>query len=271
MHWSCSQKTKSMLSNFISREKQQFDKRIHEIDLFRGFLIILVMFDHFMWCLSFYIFHHQNPELVWYMNSELRKVIREVVLCAFMFTCGISCFLSRNNKRRGLLLLALVIAIAVVTHLLQLLPLFDNRVIIIDFNILGVIALSILVFSLVEKRRSVDICLVIFALIAFYSFLIIKPVDSSETYNPFLNVLYPFTDPVKGKNVADYLPLFPYIIFLFLGVLFSRQYYVNKISLFKKKGNWERPICLLGRHTLIVYVLQEIILTGLCMLIGLAF
>ena len=258
-----------MLSNFIAREKQQFDKRIHEIDLFRGFLIILVMFDHFMWCLSFYIFHHQNPELVWYMNSELRKAIREVVLCAFMFTCGISCFFSRNNKKRGLLLLSLVIAIVLVTHLLQLIPIFDTRVVIIDFNILGVIALSILAFSLVEKRKTADICLVIFALVVFYSFLIIKPVDSTQTYNPFLNVLYPFTDPVKSKDVADYLPLFPYIVFLFLGAIFARLYYKDRVSLFKKKGNWERGICFLGRHTLFIYIIHEVLFTLIFMLIGL--
>lgn len=258
-----------MLTNFITRERAQFDKRIHEIDFFRGCLIFLVIFDHLMWFISFYIFHHTNSAFAWYINSDIRYVVRLVVLCAFMFTCGISCYLSRNNRKRGLLLAGLCIAITLVTHLLQLLPVFDNRVIVIDFNILGVITLSILAFSLIEKRRNVDVCLVIFALILFYSFLILKPTDSTQEYNPFLNILYPFTDPVKNHNVADYLPLFPYIIFLFLGVLFARKFYVNKTSIISKKGSWERGICFLGRHTLFIYIAHEILFTLIFMLIGL--
>ena len=255
--------------HLLKINKEAFDKRIHEIDLFRGFLICLVIFDHLMWFINYYICHNNSPFLNWYWTSDLRFVVRQIVLMLFLFTCGISCFFSRNNKKRGLLLLSLVIAIVLVTHLLQLLPIFDTRVVIIDFNILGVIALSILAFSLVEKRKTADICLVIFALVVFYSFLIIKPVDSTQTYNPFLNVLYPFTDPVKSKNVADYLPLFPYIIFLFLGVIFARQFYNNRESLFKKKGNWERGICFLGRHTLFIYIVHEVLFTLIFMLIGL--
>ena len=31
-----------------------FEKRIHEIDLFRGFLILLVIMDHLFWAFSYF-------------------------------------------------------------------------------------------------------------------------------------------------------------------------------------------------------------------------
>lgn len=255
---------------FIAREKEQFDKRIHEIDLFRGFLICLVVFDHLIWFINFYIFKSSNPHLTWYWTSPIRYVVRQIVLCAFLFTCGISCHLSRNNKKRGIILASLCIGITIVTHLLQLLPLFDNRVVVVDFNILGVIALSILLFVLVEKRSDKDLFLVTIILTVFYTFIILLSFyDKSTDYHAIRSIIYSPINPIKEKYVADYLPLFPYIIFLFLGVLFARIFYKEKKSIVPSKKNWERTFCFLGRHTLIIYIAHEVLFTLIFMLIGL--
>ena len=88
------------------------------------------------------------------------------------------------------------------------------------------------------------------------------------TYNPLTSILYCPFNPIKKGYVGDYLPLFPYVIFLFLGVIFARFIYKDKSSVVTKKGNWEKPICFLGRHTLLIYIAHEVIFTGLFMLIG---
>ena len=254
----------------IKREKAQFDKRIHEIDLFRGFLILLVIFDHLMWFFNYYIFHNQSGALNWYWQSEARFIVRQVVLMAFLFTCGISCHLSRNNKKRGTLLALLCIGITIATHLLQLIPLFNGRVVIVDFNILGVVALSILLYCIFEKRSNVDLYILVGALFIFYIFLLVGNIGNTDTtYYPFRSILYTNFNLTKEGYVADYLTLFPYVIFLFLGVLFARKYYPNKESLIKHKGNWERAFCFMGRHTLLIYVAHEVLFTLIFMLIGL--
>ena len=258
----------------MDKEKKvsAFEKRIHEIDLLRGFLMVLVIFDHLMWFINYYIFHYSSGFLSWYWTSDLRFVVRQVVLLLFMFTCGISCHFSRNNKRRGLLLLGLSILVFLVTHILQLTGLFGSRVVIIDINILGVIAISILLYALCEKLSTKKLWLIVGLLMLFYFFtLVSEKMDASGNYQALVSILYCPFNPIKAGHVGDYLPLFPYVIFLFFGVIFARIFYKERKSLIAKKGNWERPICLLGRHTLIVYVLHEIILTGLFMLIGLAF
>ena len=238
-----------------------FDKRIHEIDFFRGILIILVIFDHLLWFINFYIFHRTSGFLNWYWTSELRYAVRQVVLILFLFTCGISCFLSRNNKRRGFLLFLLCVGITVVTHLAQLLPFFSNRVIAIDFNVLGVIAISILLYCAFENRSSKDLLLIAGILCVFYFFIIVSlRISNNTTYYAARSVLYCEFNPIREGYVGDYLSLFPYVIALFFGVIFARRFYANRTSLIKKR-NWEKPICFLGRHTLIIYIAHEVIFT----------
>lgn len=246
------------------REKylQLFKDRIHEIDLLRGFLIILVVFDHLMWFFLNYIFQYNHPFLLWYWTSDLRYIVRQFVIFLFMFLCGISCHLSKNNKKRGVYLLIFSIIVSIGSYILQLLPMFANRVVHLDINILGVIAISILAYSLVEKRSNRDVLYITAVLMIFYFFILISSRTLPNTeFNHFLSILYCPFNPIKEGYVADYLPLFPYIIFLFLGVLFARIIYKNKTSVIARKGNWERPICFLGRHTLLIYVAHEIIFT----------
>ena len=248
--------------------EKAFDKRIHEIDLFRGFLILLVIFDHLMWFINNYIFKVSSPFLNWYWSSTLRFVVRQIVLCAFLFTCGISCHFSRNNKKRGFLLLLLCLGVTVVTHLLQLLPMFSNRAICIDFNILGVICLSILLYTFFSKLESKDLLVLCGIMTVFYALIVIAShLDASTEYNPFRSIIYVPFNPIKAAYVGDYLPLFPYVIFLFLGVIFARKYYGEKKSLIKR-GEWERPFCFLGRHTLFIYIAHEVIFTLIFMGIG---
>ena len=232
--------------------------------------MVLVIFDHLMWFINYYIFRYQNGFLSWYWSSNLRFVVRQIVLMLFLFTCGISCHLSRNNKKRGLILLGLAVLVTIATHLLQLLPLFDSRVIIIDFNIIGVIALSILLYCLAEKLDTQKLLYITGILILFYFFIcLVSKFDASKEYNPLLSILYCPFNPIKEGYVGDYLPLFPYVIFLFFGVIFARLFYKDKKSLISKKGNWEKPVCFLGRHTLFIYVGHEIIFTAIFILLDL--
>ena len=226
----------SFVHNICMRKSEAFEKRIHEIDLFRGFLILLVIFDHLMWFFNFYIFHNQHPFLNWYWTSTLRYTVRQIVLMAFLFTCGISCHLSRSNKKRGFLLLFLCLGVTIATHILQLLPMLSNRAVCIDFNILGVICLSILAYAACEKLSSRDLWFISGILMAFYFFIILaSKMDTSTEYNPFKSILYVPFNPIRAAYVGDYLPLFPYIIFLFFGVILLVIFTRTKLALSQEK------------------------------------
>ena len=125
-----------------------FEKRIHEIDFFRGFLIFLVVMDHlFLEFYHLYDFDHAIPFFKWYYFSDLRNFIQPVALMCFCFVSGISCAFSRNNWKRAIECLILWAVIAVGSNVFQILE--DNKVIPmiepnfrIDFNIIGVLGFS---------------------------------------------------------------------------------------------------------------------------------
>lgn len=252
----------------MKRKLDAFEKRIHELDLLRGFLIILVMIDHLVWSINFYCFSSTQPFLSAYWSSTFRSVIRQIVLFAFMFTCGISCYLSRNNKKRGLILFFICLAITIATYALQNLSIFNGRVIKIDCNILLVISLSILIFNVFSRLDNKNLWLITGVMMLFYFFILLsEKMNPTVEYDHFRSILTCSFNPIKAGYVADYLPLFPYIIFLFFGAIFGRNFLSKRQNLFKKH-EWERPICFLGRHTLLVYVVHEIVFTLVFMGIG---
>ena len=164
--------------------------------------------------------------------------------------------------------MVLTLLIPLTTHLLQLLPVFSTRVIVIDFNIIGVIALSILIYSCVEKENNVSVWILTIFLCLFYGLILLaKQYSPTNEYNALKSILYLNFNPTKAGLIADYLPLFTYIIALPLGALFARHFYKNKESILPRK-NWEKPICFLGCHTLIIYVAHEVIFTLIFMGLG---
>ena len=274
-----------------------FDKRIHEIDLFRGFLILLVVIDHIFVTIANYSgpWGWNNDALYgffycWYYQGVLREVIQPIVLMLFCFVSGVSCAFSRNNLKRALETIGVAALIAGLTHIMQLLV--DNNIItiltgyyIIDFNIIAVLGLSMLIYALIQKKswRALVITILVSFLLSSYlipnlreclvdNFGYYDATDPNNFSRPGCFYRIPkfiiplFWEPVysNGNLTADYVPLFPYAMFFFLGALFSYFFYKEKRqSLVPHKGEWERPICFLGRHTMIIYFGQIIVIFGI--------
>ena len=266
----------------LSRQKTSaFDKRIHEVDLIRGFLILLVCFDHFMYVLmsnnlqwfeitNIEFFNNIYLGLNFYWRWGLRKIVREFALFGFIFLSGISCAFSKNNwKRAGLMVMAYILVL-VVSNLLDALMGSESSRMRIDFNVIGVIAFSVLTYCFFQNKNNrvlavVSLCLFLFTVVVLPAILafpgmthtlnktvvvgneeVTIAIENSPTY--YLPILWS-----DNSLCGDWMPLFPYIIYFFLGAMASKIYYVNKVSLFPKKGNWERPFCFCGRHSLWVY------------------
>ena len=274
-----------------------FEKRIHEIDFVRGVLMCLVIMDHLFNLLMSYnrtwmgaeglqpfkffydVFHFYwswpyswGPN-IWGINMSLRMIVRYVALGGFCFLSGISSAFSRNNWKRAIEMIILWAIIFLGSNLLQLWYSNSNlnlgiETFRIDLNVIGVLAFSTLIYCFFQNKSWK-----VLAIVAAVGLALHITVQICRMVNPHFgeNIYFPFlwkpSDWVAKQ--ADYMPLVPYISFFFGGVILSRfTYSKNKVSYFKRH-EWERPICFLGRHSLIVYASHFLLLMGIFALINL--
>ena len=258
----------------ITRKPGAFEKRIHEIDLIRGFLIGLVVMDHIFcfttnfssgWpsCQGLYKF------VAFYWHSDARAIVRFFALAGFCMVSGISVAFSKNNWIRSGQMIAIAFLLAAVTNMANkfLLPKLGNAAdsLIIDFNVIAVLGFSTLFYCFFQKgtwRRLAAATALLFILSwTYYPHLI------QFTAGKYIN----FPPLFEPKEYADWMPLFPFIFFFFAGALLSTHIYMpERKSLFNKRYNWERPLCFMGRHSLIIYGTHVLIIIGVLSLLNLA-
>jgi len=280
--------------------RSSFDRRVHEIDFLRGFLIVMVLVDHIFWNLKHFgamwyqasnetntIYKFFQDFFGWYWTSDARAVIQPTVLMAFCFVSGISCAFSHSNWKRAFETLIVWFLIAVVSNIGQALGFFSSQgTIRVDFNIIGVLAFCMLFYCIVQKRswKALAAGTLIAFLMSWYFIPVmannfIRYFGSSEVIHAehvetVPNFYFPlFWEPASmfgGSSQADYVPLFPYIMFFFGAALISYFVYRPHKKSLLPRGNWEKPICFLGRHTLIIYIGHQFVLMALFNLINLA-
>ena len=267
-----------------------FEKRIHEIDLFRGFLILLVILDHVFWGFAYYgnvWFGPEHPMVrffSWYWTGIPREIIQPLALASFCFVSGISTSFSRNNWKRSIIMVIFWLIIAIGSNVIQLILNLNGieAWIRVDLNIIGVLALCNLIYCFIQKRSWKAVLAAI--LIAWLMSSYFIPTLRNGLFNTVGGTVPESNRPGTFYNIpnvyfilfweypaqADYVPLFPFIIFFLFGALFSHFFYrEKKQSLFPKRGEWERPICFIGRHTLIIYLSHFFIIRGIFFLITL--
>ena len=270
----------------ITRKPGAFEKRIHEIDFVRGFLIMLVLMDHLFchlwqynlgWAstathnVDFYLAIGHAFE--WYWYSTARVVVRFFALFGFCFVSGISSAFSRSNWIRAGQMLALFGLIAVGSRILDafLAPKIGIDTMIIDFNIIGVLAWSTLFYCFSMKSwRTIIIGFLVSFLLCWYfiPWLSNLMLSYNEAHYSWQAIYCP--PIIEPDNQADWLPLFPFMCVFFMGAAISTFVYVpTKKSLIKHRGEWERPFCFMGRHSLIVYAGHQAVLIPIFLLLGL--
>ena len=204
-----------------------------------------------------------------YWTNHARTIVRWICLGSFCFVSGISCAFSKNNWKRAGQMIALWFIILVFSNILQAITSDMNlgvRTMRVDFNIIGVLAWSTLIYCFVQDQSWH--WLMIVGIIG----LLLHPVCVLLSWTDWGKEAYalPFWKPSAAvADQADYMPLFPYLSFFFGGALLSKfTYSVEKKSYFKRY-EWERPLCFVGRHSLIIYVTHFLLLIAIFSLVGL--
>ena len=217
--------------NFSKATKKD---RIWELDFIRGICVLLMIWDHFMYNIADIfgdVWVSTNPDAFTgiyefacnYEYGLLREIFHPIIFNLFFILCGISCNLSRNNLKRGVIALFLAFGITTVTST------FNME---IRFGVLHMLAFSILIYFIIskvcreDKRLISMVCLIAGMVIYFFIFMyasqVMKGVIEEKT-NRIIEVLVSSVKPFQfllGKIIGvATVGLVQFLIWVIFGVV----------------------------------------------------
>ncbi len=254
--------------------KEKLKNRAMELDLIRGFAVILMMFDHLMydfWGLlpGFIKDYPLDLRLLgldyWYW--DVRRVVRIGVIFLFFALTGICSSFSRSNLARGSKLFAVAMVLTAATWGASIFAGKPNMT--IAFGVLHAIAVSLILVGILEKLRTnkwvylaLGISLVGLGIwISGYS-------EGYVSYNNGENVF-----ALVGKTIlglaecgSDSFDLPTTAGQIFLGVFLGKQFYKEKRSLiFRSYHN--NPLTFIGRNSLPVYFAHQVLFPAIAVVV----
>lgn len=218
---------------------QEKKNRIWEIDFLRGIAFICMVYDHAVYDLN-YIFGVRT-NFFWGYGD----IIGDFSAITFMILCGISANFSKSNLKRGLTVFASAMALTAGTALVD--GLFKTRLMIV-FGILHFLGLSMMLSHFVKKLP-----IWVTAIFAVISWILGQYFLSTRINT---NLFCMFGLYSRNFYSSDYYPLFPYLAFVFIGIILGKLLYKEKKSLFPFAIG-PNPISFFGKHSFILYFVHQ--------------
>ena len=231
-------------------------KRIWELDALRGVLILLVIGAHGLFD-AVYLYRILDWEF-----PPLYMAITAFGGALFPWMSGISVTLGSHCVKRGLTVFAGGMIITAVTLGMYFLN-FADADIIIYFGVLHCLGVCMLCWPLFKK-------LPVWALASIGTALLLAGIAVRNVrVNTWL--LVPLGLVPYGFASSDYFPLMPHLGIFLLGAVLGKTLYASKTTRFPKV-NTENPVvrffCFCGKHSLLVYLIHQPILSLIFWLIA---
>lgn len=219
-------------------------QRFWEIDALRGFAVVSMIAFHSLFDLNYFANINLLKEGMWFW---LPRIIGGM----FIFVAGVSLNLSKSNPlKRGAFIFGLGMAITATTLLL-----FPQST--IWFGILHFIGLSIILAQPFLKKN---------ALIAAVLAIAFGIALQTMTFN-FPWLLWLGLKPPSFQTF-DYYPILPWFGVLLLGLEAGKKLYdpathKRKFKIPELNSFGIKQLCLLGRHSLLIYLLHQPVLISI--------
>lgn len=220
---------------------KQINNRIWELDALRGIFVLGMIIVHI-------IFDLENFSKINMPKIQIINFVKEYGFSGFLLISGICATFSRNNAKRGLIVLSFAMLFTIATYLLYYLDFFSKDYT-ITFGILHLIGISMLTYPLYKKLPLILTAVIGLSVIAlgvyFLSFRIEIP------------YLFPFGLRTKSYAAGDYYPIFPYMGVFILGTTLGRHIYREKKSLLPHGEKYFSFFSFMGRNALIIYIFHQ--------------
>ena len=240
-------------------------QRLHFLDALRGFTLVNMIAFHGLWNLV-YLF---GIKADWYTGTP-GYLWQQWICWTFILLSGFCWNFSRNHIKRGLMVFGGGLAVTAVTCIAM--P--ESRIL---FGVLTCIGSCMLLLIVAEKLLK-KVPAVAGLILSFGLFLVLRNVPSGslgfeswvicplpETlYRNLLTAYLGF--PSRSFFSTDYFPLIPWFFLFVTGYFLFRLLDAKGLNetLFARGNipvlNW------MGRHSLLIYLLHQPILYGLCLL-----
>lgn len=232
-------------------------KRILALDAARGIAIIAMISYHFMWDLYFTGFWDVNAA-----RDPLLRFYAKAIAASFLTIAGISLYLAQGRGIRWPSFLKRLAIIAIAALAVSVGSWFAFPQSFIFFGILHCIAVSSVVALPFLRAPLALVFAVAAAAFALPLFIASPALETWPTWWLGLGEWPPASN--------DYVPLFPWVGFVLVGVGFARLLVPMRDTF----AQWQprtwlgRGLIAAGRYSLIIYLTHQIVLLGI--LIGLA-
>ena len=228
-------------------------QRIQSIDALRGLAVVLMVAHHFLFDLYAFL---DAPR--WLFYNPVFDVLHHIFTVVFIGLSGVSSRFSRSNIRRGVIVLAIALAMSLVTWFMYM-P--------IRFGVLHLLGISMIFYGITHKMwESIPdklmpvlcVALIILSLLAVNCIHI----DSEH--------LWMFGWYTEDFYSADYFPIFPWLFVFLFGTWAGKH--IRDGHLPEKFYTFNMPIFpQIGRKALIIYIIHQPILFGITMIIKYVF
>lgn len=235
------------------------------MDEARGFVVVLMVIYHGFYTVG-YLFSLEWGRILFDFFMPVEAFFAGV----FIFICGISCRLSRNNLKRGTLLLLLALAITLILGIF-----LPNEIIL--FGILHFLSVSIILFVLLRRlldRLNPLTGLALCALLMLITWWVPESQGSAFGIKGLLS--WPVPDYLKQPwlyplgfvelKSSDYFSLFPWIFCFFggsyVGVWAARRQFPS--WMYRSRVPF---LSYIGRHALLIYIAHQPLIYALLYLI----
>lgn len=230
-------------------------QRIWELDVFRGICILGVVAVHFVYDLT------ELYGIVQWKYPAWFSFIKQWGGVLFLLLSGICATLGSRSVRRGGIVLACGMLISAVTYGMYRFG-FDKSII-IYFGVLHCLGCCMILWFGFKHLPSWLLAVLGIA-------MVVAGLHLSRIYPVEHPYLVPLGFTPTNFATSDYFPLLPNLGFFLLGSVFGRIVYRKKetrIPCVNPQNIFVRIFSFIGRHSLLIYLLHQPILAGICMLL----